>query len=161
MNVDAFRHFYNYHFALNRYIWDNHIVTLSQEQFTQPLDYSQGSVRNQIVHLISVDDAWFSDLQGMESLDPPESADRDEIRVYGDQVEQRMRAYLDTLTEAVLLAQPLHGEDYSLFVWQVLLQVVNHGTDHRAQLLRQLYDLGQKTTAQDYIFYAYDRPVGS
>jgi hypothetical protein len=32
-------------------------------------------------------------------------------------------------------------------------------TDHRAQLLRQLNDLGIKTSSQDYIFYAYDHPL--
>jgi uncharacterized damage-inducible protein DinB len=43
-------------------------------------------------------------------------------------------------------------------MWQVLLHVVNHGTDHRAQTLRLLNDLGIKTVSQDYIFYAYDHP---
>jgi uncharacterized damage-inducible protein DinB len=37
MNADAFRHFYDYHFAENRKIWDM-IMSLSQEQFTQPVD---------------------------------------------------------------------------------------------------------------------------
>ena len=46
-------------------------------------------------------------------------------------------------------------EDRALIVWQVLLHVVNHGTDHRAQLLRRLNDLGVETTSQDYIFYVY------
>ncbi|MBK7915376.1 MAG: hypothetical protein IPJ94_03790 [Chloroflexi bacterium] len=35
-------------------------------------------------------------------------------------------------------------EDKDLVVWQVLLHVANHGTDHRAQLLRLLNDLGVK-----------------
>jgi uncharacterized damage-inducible protein DinB len=39
----------------------------------------------------------------------------------------------------------------------VLLHVANHGTDHRAQLLRLLNDLGVRTVAQDDIF-AYDHP---
>ena len=38
------------------------------------------------------------------------------------------------------------------------LQIVNHGTDHRAQLLSCLHDVGIKTVSQDYIFYAYDVP---
>ena len=38
----------------------------------------------------------------------------------------------------------------------MLLQVVNHGTDHRAQLLCMLHDLGAKTAPQDYNFYVYD-----
>jgi len=48
-----------------------------------------------------------------------------------------------------------HGDE-DLILWQVLLHVVNHGTDHRAQLLRLLNDLGVRTTSQDYIFYVYE-----
>ena len=59
MNADAFRHFYDYHFAQNRMIW-YFVMQLTQEQFTQPVDYSHGSVRDQIVHIISCDDTWFS-----------------------------------------------------------------------------------------------------
>jgi hypothetical protein len=43
----------------------------------------------------------------------------------------------------------------------VLLHVGNHGTDHRAQLLRLLNDLGVTTVSRDYIFYVYDHPWSS
>ncbi len=163
MNADAFRHFYGYHFAANRDIWDRYVVPLSQEQFTQHVDYSHGSVRNQIVHLMSVDDAWFCDLRGVtvpDPLNPADFADRERIRTHWDQVEQRMRAYLAELRDEMLVEKPFPpGEDEDLVVWQVLLHVVNHGTDHRAQLLRLLNDLGVETDSQDYIFYVYDNPV--
>jgi uncharacterized damage-inducible protein DinB len=69
-----------------------------------------------------------------------------------------MRHYLDELRDDMLFDKPIEEpeEDKDLIVWQVLLHVVNHGTDHRAQLLRLLHDLGVKTTSQDYIFYVYD-----
>ncbi|MGB5844350.1 MAG: DinB family protein, partial [Anaerolineales bacterium] len=66
MNANAFRHFYDYHFNENRKIWDTYITSLPHEQFNQNVDYSYGSVRNQIVHLMSVDDIWFSGLRGVE-----------------------------------------------------------------------------------------------
>lgn len=70
-----------------------------------------------------------------------------------------MRAYLADLRDNMLLTQPFgEGEDQDLFLWQVLLHVVNHGTHHRAQIYRVLYDLGVKTPSDDYIFYAYDHP---
>jgi uncharacterized damage-inducible protein DinB len=72
MNADAIRHFFNYHFSENRTIWE-YVSQLSDEQFTQDVSYSHGSVRNQIVHLMNVDDAWFSGLRGVEiqdELDP-------------------------------------------------------------------------------------------
>ena len=67
-----------------------------------------------------------------------------------------MRAYLAKLRDDMLSEKPFaDGEDKDLILWQVLLHVANHGTDHRAQLLRLLNDLGVKTTSQDYIFYVY------
>jgi len=159
MNANAFRHFYGYHFAENRKTWDTYIRSLSREQFTQSVSYSHGSVRDQIVHLMSVDDTWFSGLRGVdipEPLDPAQLNDRKMIRARWDNVEQRMRDYLAELRDDMLVDKPLDGEDQDLTVWQVLLHVVNHGTDHRAQVLRLLNDLGVKTTSQDYIFYVYD-----
>jgi uncharacterized damage-inducible protein DinB len=159
MNADAFRHLYDYHFSENRKTWE-YITSLSDEQFAQNLSYSHGSVRNQIVHLMSVDDAWFSGLRGVEiPPDPATLADRNTLRKHWDDVEQRMRDYLANLRNDILIEKPLEGEDKDLIVWQVLLHVVNHGTDHRAQTLRLLNDLGVKTVSQDYIFYAYDHPV--
>ncbi|HEU5102897.1 MAG TPA: DinB family protein [Roseiflexaceae bacterium] len=162
VNADAFRHFYNYHFAENRTLWD-YVAQLSHEQFTQQVGYSHGSVRDQIVHLMSVDDIWFSELQGMQSSEPFPLADFDDrqiIRAHWDSVEQRMRYYLAEMRDDMLFDKPIEEpeEDKDLIVWQVLIHVVNHGTDHRAQLLRLLNDLGVKTTSQDYIFYVYSNP---
>jgi uncharacterized damage-inducible protein DinB len=161
MNVIAFRHFFNYHFAENRKIWDSYIAPLSQEQFTKEMKYSYGSVQDQLHHLIDVDEAWFTDLRSGEFLPPlaPEDIDnRTLIRERWDDVEQMMRSYLAGLSEEMLTEKPLSGEDENLILWQVLLHVVNHGTDHRAQLLRTLNDLGAETTSQDYIFYVYENP---
>jgi len=163
MMDEVFRHFYSYHFSENRNILDSYITPLPDDQFTQNEGYSHGSVRNQIVHLMSVDDTWFSGLRGVEipdSLDPAAFVDRNSIRRHWDAVEQRMRDYLAGLRDDMLFEKPFaEGEDKDLLVWQVLLQVTNHGTDHRAQLLRLLNDLGVKTVSQDYIFYAYDHPI--
>ncbi len=163
MNAEAFRHFYDYHFAENRKIWDQYVTGLSDEQFREEAGYSHGSVRNQIVHLMSVDDTWFSGLRGMEppkSLDPAEFDDRNKVRAHWDRVEQDMRDYLAKLQDHMLFEHPFkEGEDEDVTLWQVLLHVANHGTDHRAQVLRFLNDLGVKTTSQDYIFFVYDHLI--
>ena len=163
MNAAAFRHFYDYHFAVNRMLW-HFIGQLAPEQFTAEMTYSQGSVCDQIIHLLIVDDLWFSELRGVEPPEPPSPSsddDREIIRAYGDSVEQRVRAYLADLRDDMLFTRPIVDpeEDKDLIVWQVLLHVVNHGTDHRAQLLRTLNDLGLETPPQDYIFYVYDPSV--
>jgi uncharacterized damage-inducible protein DinB len=162
MNAEAFRHFYNYHFAENRNLWDTYIMPLSQELFLQPSNYSVGSVRNQLVHLMSVDNIWFCEIRGVENpgyFDPADFEDRNTLRAQWDAVEQTMRDYLAALSDDMLAGKPIsEGEDKDLLLWQILLHVVNHGTDHRAQLLRLLNDLGTGTVSQDYIFYVYDNP---
>lgn len=165
MNANAFRHFFDYHFSVNRRIWESSITPLTYEQFTQPVDYSHGSVRDQVIHMLDVDDVWFSELMGVQPAEPIPAAstdDRAAIRAHWDAVEQKMRAYLTDLKDEMLFDKPITEpeEDKNLIVWQVLLHVVNHATDHRAQLLRAVHDLGGKTEYQDYIFYAYARPVG-
>ena len=59
MNAEAFRHFYEYHFTENPKLWGHYVMLLSYEQFTQAAGYSHGSVREQLIHLMSVDEIWF------------------------------------------------------------------------------------------------------
>jgi len=161
MNADAFRHFYNYHFAENRKILEL-VVSLTFEQFMQPIGYSRGSIREQLIHLIDAEEMWISELRGVQPSEPlPEMTkvdDRHAIRSLWDVVEQNTRAYLANLEDDFLFSKPITDpeEDKDLIVWQVLLHVVNHATDHRAQLLRVLHDLGVDTKYQDYIFYVYE-----
>ena len=161
MNANAFRHFYEYHFSQNRKTWEQ-IVLLTREEYTRYTNYSHGSARDLVVHIINVDNAWFSGLRGEqdpESIAPGDIEDRSQLRLYWDEVEMKMREYLAGLTDDLLNAKVFPpGEDENLVVWQVLLHVVNHGTDHRAQLLRLLHDMGVETVSQDYIFYVYDNP---
>src|ERR1044071_5690931 len=101
MNANAFRHFYEYHFAENRKIWDS-VTHLSHEQFTQYVDYSYGSVRDQIVHLMSCDEMWFSELRGVEPPEPFPTADfddRNSILSRWVHIEQSMRDYLAELQD--------------------------------------------------------------
>lgn len=160
MNADAFRHLYGYHFSENRIIWDRYVAQLTDAQFTQPAAYSHGSVRDQIVHLMGADEMWFSELRNAEPPEPfpADNNDRDGIRARWDRIEQDMRNYLSGLQDVMLFQKPIiePEDDRVLFTWQVLLHVINHGTDHRAQMLRSLNDLGVKTVSQDYIFYVYD-----
>ena len=64
-----------------------------------------------------------------------------------------MLEYLAQLQDDMLFDKPIQEpeEDKNLIVSQALLHVVNHGTDHRAQVLRLLNDLGVKTAYQDII----------
>ncbi len=97
MLIDLIRDYYEYHFTINRKIWDTCIIKLSDEQFLQESDYGVGSIRNQVVHMMSVDNAWFSDLNGEEfigHMEPADYPDRELIRKTWDDVEEKIRGIL-------------------------------------------------------------------
>jgi len=153
MGPDAFKHLYDYHFSLNHRLWERCIVPLTDEQFSRKVTYSVGSVRNHVVHLMTMEERWFSGLRGLPlpgMLNPVHFPSRVKIRARWDGVEADMRAYLETLTESSLTAS---GGYKNMTVWQVLFHVLNHGTDHRAQLLGMLKALGADTFAQDYALF--------
>src|SRR4051812_7392173 len=113
MNAEAFRHFYDYHFAENRKIWE-YVTRLSPEQFTQHVGYSHGSVRDQVVHLMGVDEGWFTELRGAafpEPFSPANVDDRESIRERWDSVEQDMREYLAHLRDDMLFDRPIKEPD--------------------------------------------------
>ncbi len=156
MKAKYFCQLFDYHFALNHKVWDQSICTLTGEQFVQDLPYSIGSIRNQTVHMMSVDERWFSGLRGVarpDFLDPAAFPDRPAVRAYWDTVEMQMRDVLKGLTDEQIEA-PFAPE---LATWQMLLHLVNHGTDHRAQMLAMLNSLGAPTFSQDYLHYLFGR----
>lgn len=157
MNADDFRHLYDYHFTANRRLWDYVIAPMDEQLFAHPISYSVGSIRNQCVHVASVDDRWFSGLAGNplpDHANPLDYPDKASVRAYADGVEQRQRAVLTTLNETQLAS-----DFQNLKVWQVLFHVLNHGTDHRAQIHAVLHTLGVTTKPHDYVFFAWGKDV--
>ncbi|MEM7116891.1 MAG: DinB family protein [Chloroflexota bacterium] len=157
MTPDTFQHLYDYHFAANRKVWNEGELQLTKQQFIAKVDYSVGSIRNHVIHLINVDNAWFADLRGLTSfkrLNPVHYTDFDKIRAIWDEVEATMKTYLATLDADMLNSKPIKEPDTAhLTVAQSLLHIANHGTDHRAQMLMLLNQAGVETFPQDYAFY--------
>ncbi|MFW9921355.1 MAG: DinB family protein, partial [Candidatus Thorarchaeota archaeon] len=54
---------FQYHFEFNRRLFDYCTTKLSERDFKKDFDYSLGSIRNLFVHIMSVDDRWFSGLR--------------------------------------------------------------------------------------------------
>jgi uncharacterized damage-inducible protein DinB len=148
----------DYHHALYGKLWDS-IMQLTDEQFVEPLAYSRGSIRDQMVHVANTDARWLRGLQEDPTarslhFDPAEYDTRERALALWEEVSAELAAYVATL-DGEAAAHVLAG--IGAPAWQVVLHVVNHGTDHRAQILRALYDLGAPTFDQDLILYLRTR----
>lgn len=163
MTVDELSTLIAYNFWAHRRVWGC-IEHLTDDQFVQDVGYSFGSVRNQVVHLINVDERWLARISGAElpdHIDPEAFPTRAAVRERWDMTEAKMRAYLATLRDADLSEvieydMPHRGGIKRNARWQILVHVVNHGTDHRAQILAMLHQLGASTTEQDLMFYLWE-----
>jgi len=164
MNADDLRRLFAYHFALHRRIWEC-IDHLTDEQFVAPVNYSLGSVRNHMVHLASVEQRWLARVAGTplpDRLNYNDYPTRAAARAKWGEIEAHFKAFLDGLTDADLhrpVTFPIsrRPEPVTNTVWEILLHVVNHGTDHRAQILPILHRAGAPTLEQDFMLYLWEQ----
>lgn len=158
--IEMVRTLIEYHIAMTRRVWDS-IDQLSEQQFVADDSYSRGSIRNLMVHLTHTDLRW---LTGLKNLPDPggtmkkyeEYPDRAAVRAYWDTVAGQLNEYVQNLDEARLHENPV---DIPGPRWEVLLHLVNHGTDHRATVLQKLQESGAPTFDQDFIIWRAETAV--
>lgn len=152
------RTFIDYHIAIMGRLWDS-IGHISEAQFVSDDAYSRGSIRNLMVHIANTDLNWMTGLKHLPDVrgqmkSYAEYPDRESARTYWEAVAGDLSAYVGELTEPELSTNPpdIPGER-----WEVLLHLVNHGTDHRSTVLQKLAELGAPTFDQDFIIWLADR----
>jgi uncharacterized damage-inducible protein DinB len=141
-----------YHTASNRRLCEHLLEHLNDDQYTQEVGFSLGSIRKQVVHLAETDWYWMHDIQakpvtGLSRTDYPDIASF--IPVF-EEIEASLLAYTESLSIEELVAVPdglLETRE------EALAHIVNHGTDHRAQILSMLHGLGMPTFEQDFTTY--------
>jgi len=113
------------------------------------------------VYVIGADERWFARIQGIPLLDYPAyetHTTKASVRTRWDETEKNIMAYLDMLTDAdlsrvVSFDAPQYGGIQTYTVWEIVLHVFNHGTDHRAQILAMLHQIGAPTLDQGLTAY--------
>jgi uncharacterized damage-inducible protein DinB len=156
-SVELFKTFIEYHIDMTRRVWDS-IDQITEEQFLADDRYSRGSIRNLMVHLANTDSNWLAGLKNIpEEEDAPRKDFKDypnraSVREFWDKTAKDFADYAETMTEAGLGEDPI---DISNPRWQVLLHIINHGTDHRSTILQRLHEFSAPTFDQDFIMWVW------
>lgn len=157
--LDLVQTFIEYNFSMTRRVWES-IAQLTDEQFLQDDHYSRGSIRNLMVHLASTDRRWLAGLKNDPEVGHLKFEDYptiSESRALFENIARDMRSYGTSLSEGELGEKPVN---IPAFRAEVLLHLVNHGTDHRATVLQRLAAFGAPTFEQDFITWLWQRERG-
>jgi uncharacterized damage-inducible protein DinB len=163
MRPDQIRRLFDYTDWAANLAWAA-VEQLTDAQFTADLGYSQGSIRNLLIHDVSAGRRWLGRLK--RATPPPHLAfddfpTRPSARAAWDRARGEWRAYLESLTDADLaesvpVALPGRGVQTENARWEILLHLVNHSTDHRSQILTLLSTrFGIATPEHDFIIYRW------
>ena len=165
MDVAIWQELFDYNFWANRRVWEC-VMAVDATLFDQPLADGSPSLLQQCAHILSVESWWIHFLQTgvVEFIDTNQFHTQEDVRVAWEQVEVMVQGYLAQVTPAELtrIVRPTFWQDpWSVQAWQGLYQVLNHSTDHRAQLFDVVRQLGGPTEEQDYLSYLHERAMAA
>jgi uncharacterized damage-inducible protein DinB len=137
---------------------------ITDEQFRAPAAFPHGGVRGTLTHALSAESGWRARLQGggpyrplPEDTFPTVAA----LAAAWRADEAAMRAYLATLSDDGLSGSlrftRSNGDTHTSIIWHLLVHVVNHGTQHRAEAAAQLTDYGHSPGDLDLFICLLER----
>lgn len=154
--MEMIKTYIDYHLAMTRRVWES-IDQISDGQFLADDAYSRGSIRNLMVHLASTDRRWLTGLRNQADVGHVKFEDYPTYvaaREFFESVAKNLSEYVNNLSESELFENSAGSPGPR---WQILLHMINHGTDHRATVLQKLAEFGAPTFEQDLVFWLWKK----
>ncbi len=145
MLVEAMQALYDYSRQATERILDT-AERLTPEQWLAPQTAGRGSIRDTLVHLVSAQGSWLTTWGGplpsggasRGPVVPADFPDVTAVRSLLKTVDGATQAFLTELTDEalarVIVRQRAAGGEMRATLWQMMLHVANHGTQHRSEV---------------------------
>lgn len=163
MNISVIQWLFDYNYWANHLILDR-TAALSQEQVTQPNTFPYGSLLGTLEHLLDAEYVWRTILQNRRYtsslVDNETFPTFDSIVTYWEKEEAAMRAYLNSLQDSdldTIVRYEIPDGVRERVLWQCLVHVVNHGTQHRSECAQMLTNFGHSPGDIDMTLYMNKR----
>lgn len=157
MNRSDLQLLYRYNSWANARIL-NAAANLTLEQFLAPAAFPHGGLRGTLTHMLFAEWLWRKRWEGdspTQRLKPEDFPDFDSLQRRWQEEEQKLLAFVEKVSEAALQAT-LHyktttREPRQGILWQLMVHLVNHGTQHRSEAAALLTDFGHSPGDIDLI----------
>lgn len=163
MELSYIQELYAYNAWANRRVLEA-CSALSNDQLTQQVGGSFGSLRNTLAHIIDVEWLYLERWHGRAPASLPKAesyADVGSLMArYGTvtrDFENGVRALSEPELIRVVEFKNTKGTLYRHTLWEMLVHLVNHSTYHRGQVTVLLRAIGAKPLATDMIAYFRER----
>lgn len=164
MDVKDLNMLYAYHYWARDQVLEA-ARNLSQAGLTAPSSMSFDSLLGTLTHILNAEWIWRKRCQ--ENISPDSMAleelvtDFESLLKTWSAEETRMRAYLRDLEGAdlgrVVKYTRLSGPEGVNILWHILVHVVNHGTQHLAEVASVLTELGHSPGDIDLVIYLREK----
>ena len=148
MNKQDIQLLYKYNNWVNSRILDA-AENLTEEQFLAPASYPHGGLRGTLTHILFAEWLWRLRWQGESPtvrMKPEDFVTFNSLYVRWVQEEKLLMDFVDGLKEEKLdntfNYYTTEGEPLQRILWQAMMHVVNHGTQHRSEAATMLMELG-------------------
>lgn len=159
MGVTHVEELYDYNRWANSRIL-NAVSKLTPEEFTRDLGSSHRSVRDTLVHVMSAEWIWLMRWKGISPkamLDPSDFPTIALLESHWAEIEREQTEFVSGVTEAslekIIAYVNTKGQPFEYALWKMMVQVVNHSTYHRGQVIAMLRQLGAEPVATDLLVF--------
>jgi uncharacterized damage-inducible protein DinB len=139
------------------------VLDLPSEDFRRELGSSHSSLRDTLVHIMSVEWIWLSRWHGISPpalLDPTGFTDLESVEKRWGSLRHELQRFLGQIKDGNLNVpinyRSVRGEDLSLPLFCTLQHLVNHHTYHRGQVATLLRLLGREPASTDMTLFFFE-----
>ncbi len=159
MHLEYLRLLYAYNGWANTRILDT-AAPLTAEQLGTPGIASFGSIHETLVHTIDAQWTWLERWRGHAAQlrnEPADYPDLAAIRTWWAEVEVETQAFVASLDDGaparVVTWTNSRGKTSSRPLWQLMIHVVNHGTQHRSEIAAMLTQFSHSPGDLDFTVF--------
>lgn len=154
----------NYHLWANKRLLDT-IQNLSADYLTKEVASSFPTLQLTLIHLLGAETRWLERIQmnenptfDAENFKGPFSELASAMISHNEKIVQYLQNQKEAFFEHTIAYYNSKKQYFKQPVYQCLLQIFNHGTYHRGQIVTMFHELGiTKIPATDYIAFKWKK----